>query len=98
MSSENDYRRGVFTLIGYRAYAERLEQENKALTAEVERLFKQNWKLTLALLERPVPADLPGPTFPEPTAPHIDPPPHHPDHIEPHLIVAALALDHRIAS
>ena len=70
----------------------------KSLIADVERLEKQNWDLTLALLNRPVPADCPGPTFPEPVAPHVDPPPEHPDHHEVPLIIAAMSLDQRLAS
>ncbi len=56
------------------------------LEARVERL-------TQALLERPIPADCPPAAFPAEPAPHIDPPPHHPDHDEHHIMIAALALD-----
>lgn len=96
--SEIDKLSGVSTLTGYRDRWKIQHEEIARLKAGMASLEDQNWALTLALLDRPVPADAPGPTFPDEPIPHTDPTPAHPDYVETHLIVAATNLDAWLAA
>jgi hypothetical protein len=98
-------------LIDFRIRAYKAEREVRRLTAEnhrlrvadaqrlveIEKLEKQNFDLMMALLDAS-PVECPGEGFPDEPAPHVDPPPEHPDFEDRHVIIAARALDQRLAA
>lgn len=111
MSPLNEARRNAHTIVGYRHLADRLEAELDRLTSEnhrlraidaerlieIDRLAAQNFDLMLALLGAVI-VECPPAAFPDYPAPHIDPPPHHPDHEQRHIVIATATLDARMAS
>jgi len=81
------------------ALAEKTATANRIAAAVIKDLGEKLWNMTLKSLDaskdndQTVAVFFPAPLHQELTAPHIDPPAHHPDHHEPHLIVAAMSLD-----
>ena len=68
-----------------------------ALQTENLQLKKRNAALSLSLLERAIPNELPPADFPDAPWAKIDPLAEHPDGVEPGLMIAAMSLDSRLA-